>query len=59
MAKKETLSDWIISEEAQGYSEEELTKYLLNHNYSQEDIKKALNEAHPHYFSIVNFIKKI
>ena len=42
MSNKKKLADWINSEEAQGYSEEQLSKSLLKRGYKKEEINKAL-----------------
>jgi hypothetical protein len=36
------LGDWINAEEAQGYSEEQLSKSLLKRGYQKEEINKAI-----------------
>ena len=36
------LADWINAEEAQGYSEEQLSKSLLKRGYKKEEINKAI-----------------
>ena len=41
------LSDWIKSEEAQGYSEQQVRQYLTQQGYKQKDIEDAVDLLKP------------
>lgn len=46
MANKQ-LADWIKTEEAQGYNEEQLRVYLTKQGYKQKDIEEAVKSLNP------------
>ncbi len=57
MANKK-LADWIKSEEAQGYSEQQLRNYLLKQKYNKKDIEDAILLSKEHKkFNFKEFIK--
>ena len=39
------LADWIKSEEAQGYSEQQLREYLTRQKYSEKDVEDAVKSV--------------
>ena len=38
------LADWIKSEEAQGYTEQQLKNYLIKKKYNKKDIEDAVDD---------------
>ena len=55
------LADWIKSEEAHGYSETQLRKYLIQQGYNKKDIEDAIKSLSQTEikFSLVNYVKTI
>ena len=52
------LADWIKSEEAQGYTEQQLKNYLIKKKYNKKDIEDAISLAKSHRtFNFKDFIK--